>query len=75
MDNLLSAWAGPCSDVESLAVSGSGCGTLSALWESETRAVASAGDDTRFYDTAYGRFADELYASIGQEAFGGRIEA
>jgi hypothetical protein len=37
--------------------------------------VASAGDDTGFYDMAYGRLADELYASIGQEAFGGRVEA
>jgi len=36
--------------------------------------VASAGDDTGFYDTAYGRFADELYASIRQETFGGWIE-
>jgi SAM-dependent methyltransferase len=32
--------------------------------------VASAGDDTRFYDTAYGRFADEPYASIRREGFG-----
>jgi SAM-dependent methyltransferase len=28
------------------------------------------GDDTRFYDATYGRFADELYASIRREAFG-----
>lgn len=33
--------------------------------------MASAdGDDTRFYDTTYGRFADELYAAIRREAFG-----
>jgi SAM-dependent methyltransferase len=32
--------------------------------------VAWAGDDTRFYDTAYGRLADELYASIRREGFG-----
>jgi len=31
--------------------------------------VASAGD-TGFYDVAYGRFADRLYASIRREAFG-----
>jgi SAM-dependent methyltransferase len=32
--------------------------------------VASAGDDTGFYDVAYGRVADELYTSIRREAFG-----
>ena len=32
--------------------------------------MASADDDTRFYDTTYGRFADGLYASIRREAFG-----
>jgi SAM-dependent methyltransferase len=32
--------------------------------------VGPAGDDTGFYDTAYGRFADELFASIRREAFG-----
>jgi SAM-dependent methyltransferase len=33
--------------------------------------VASTdGDNTRFYDTTYGRFADKLYAEIRREAFG-----
>jgi SAM-dependent methyltransferase len=32
--------------------------------------VAAAGDDTGFYDLGYGRFGDELYASIRREAFG-----
>jgi SAM-dependent methyltransferase len=32
--------------------------------------VASAGDDTGFYDAAYGRFADEISAAIRREAFG-----
>ena len=32
--------------------------------------MASAGDDTGFYDAAYGRLADELFASIRREAFG-----
>jgi SAM-dependent methyltransferase len=32
--------------------------------------VASSDDDTGFYDAAYGRFADELFASIRREAFG-----
>lgn len=32
--------------------------------------MGSAGDDTGFYDAAYGRFADELCASIRREAFG-----
>jgi SAM-dependent methyltransferase len=32
--------------------------------------VASAGDDTQFYDAVYGRSANELYASIRREAFG-----
>lgn len=32
--------------------------------------MASDPHDTGFYDTTYGRFADELYASIRSEAFG-----
>ena len=32
--------------------------------------MASGGDDTRQYDTTYGRFADELYASLRGEVFG-----
>ena len=32
--------------------------------------MARPGDDTDFYDAAYGRFADELFASIRREAFG-----
>lgn len=36
----------------------------------DSRAVTPAGDDTGLYDTTYGRFADELYASIRREAFG-----
>jgi SAM-dependent methyltransferase len=32
--------------------------------------VAEAKGDTRFYDTTYGRFAAEPYASIRREAFG-----
>jgi SAM-dependent methyltransferase len=32
--------------------------------------MAGAEGDTRFYDATYGRFADELYASIRLEAFG-----
>ena len=32
--------------------------------------MATEDDDTRFYDTTYGRFAEELYASIRGEAFG-----
>jgi SAM-dependent methyltransferase len=34
------------------------------------RVVAWASDDTGFYDVGYGRFGDELYASIRREAFG-----
>jgi len=36
----------------------------------ETRRVASAEDDTRFYDTTYGRFAEKLYESIRSDALG-----
>jgi SAM-dependent methyltransferase len=36
----------------------------------ETRPVAAAHDDTGWYDTTYGRFAEALYAAIRSEAFG-----